>query len=108
MTKTRLTFAVTMALLGASLIFSQAYAQGRPSSGVPGNKVGLIDMEEVFKNYEKFDVLQGELKADMERSKAELEGSFKRLQAAAIFPRRFMKVFGPRWRKPAGVPTPAK
>ena len=82
MTKTRLTFAVTMALLGASMITSQAYAQGRPSSGETGNKVGLIDMEEVFKNYKKFTVLQDELKADMEKSKAELEGSFKRLQAA--------------------------
>ncbi|WP_339908565.1 OmpH family outer membrane protein [Symmachiella dynata] len=80
MTKTRLIFAVTMALIGASLIFSQAYAQG--NSGESGNKVGLIDMEEVFKNYKKFTVLQEELQADMEKSKAELEGSFKRLQAA--------------------------
>lgn len=82
MTKTRLIFAVTMALLGSSLNFSPAYAQGGPSPGASGNKVGLIDMEEVFKNYTKFNVLQDELKADMEKSKGELEGSFKRLQAA--------------------------
>lgn len=80
MTKTRLIFAAAVALLGTSLISSKADAQGVPSSGDGGNKVGLIDMEDVFKNYEKFNVLQDELKADMEKSKAELEVSFKRLQ----------------------------
>ena len=88
MTKTRLIFAAATALLGASLIFSQAYAQGRPSAtgdagktSITGDKVGLIDMEEVFKNYKKFNILKDELRADMEKSKDELEVFYKQLQA---------------------------
>lgn len=78
MTKTKLTLFVAIALVGVSLISSQAFSQA--GGAAPANKIGLIDMEEVFKNYEKFNALQNDLKADMESSKVALEQKFKQLQ----------------------------
>jgi len=65
-------------VISATSLVGNVFAQGRTAPAAV--KVGLIDMEEVFKNYEKFNALHNEFKTEMESHKAGLKSVYDRLQ----------------------------
>lgn len=74
--------AVTVAVLTSLFITSepthgQQGAEGSPSSV---HKIGLIDMAEVFKEYDKFKALRESLQAEIERSEAQAKAMLEEMQ----------------------------
>ncbi len=81
MTKSKLCFTMAMTLMGLALVSSNAFAQGRQSAApVLSHKVGLIDIEDVFNNYEKFKTLQEGLKQEMQESGAQIQNMVQKLK----------------------------
>ncbi len=81
MTKSKLFYTIALALLGVGLVYSEAFTQGRGAAApAPAHKVGLIDIEEVFTNYEKFKILQEDLKVEAEQSSQTVQRMVKQLK----------------------------
>lgn len=82
MIKSIVTYAIAAIVMGTVWSSGEAFAQSRGAkkAAPPAPKIGLIDMEEVFKNYDKFSALQDEFNADMQVSQAQLKKGYDRLQ----------------------------
>ena len=72
-----------VALVAGTLVYSRTGSGQDPAAAAagPAHQVGLIDMAEVFKKYEKFTTLSEALKKEVEASDAEAKNRVETLQA---------------------------
>jgi len=66
-------------LLGVA--WGQTGAPARTAAAPQAHKVGLIDMAYLFSKYEKFNVLQEDLRAEMEQAQQKLKATADRIRA---------------------------
>ena len=72
--------AMAVAMLASLFVVSETI-QGQDGKADAGpHQVGLIDMAQVFKDYEKFKTLREALQADIERSDAEAKGKLEQMK----------------------------
>jgi outer membrane protein len=71
-----------VALVAGTLVYSRTGSGQEPAAAAgPAHQVGLIDMAEVFKKYDKFTTLSEALKKDVEASDAEAKAKVEALQS---------------------------
>jgi Skp family chaperone for outer membrane proteins len=72
--------AVTIAVLTSLFVASEPIHGQQGAEAPTAHKVGLIDMAEVFKEYEKFKTLRESLQADIEKSEAQAKAMIQEMQ----------------------------
>ena len=83
-----LAFAIAV-LAGFPELSGVAQAQSPKSSQAGPAKIGLIDMAQVFKNYEKFKSLREDLKAEIVQSDQKAKGMARQIQALQAEMKKF-------------------
>jgi len=72
--------AVTVAVLATLFVTSEPIHGQQGAADASAHKIGLIDMAEVFKEYEKFKAMRESLQAEIEKSEAQAKGMIEQMQ----------------------------